>query len=193
VRNVVVTEFMTLDGIMEALNKWSFPYWHEEISKFKLEELFAADAQLLGRVTYEGFAAAWPKMTDEAGFADRMNGMTKYVASTTLKTADWNNSQIIQGSVTEAVARLKQEPGQNILVAGSATLVQALRQANLIDRYHLLVYPLVVGTGKSLWNPHDSTLTLELVESRTLPTGVVLMIYRPAPAAPTESEPRSGN
>src|SRR5215212_1813944 len=113
-RKVVVTEFMTLDGVMEAPNLWSFPYWTDDISKIKFDELFASDAMLLGRVTYEGFAAAWPSMTDEAGFADRMNSLPKYVASTTLDDAEWNAS-LIKENVAEEVARLKQQPGQDIL------------------------------------------------------------------------------
>src|SRR3954470_12104001 len=113
---IVVTEFLTLDGVMEAPNEWSFPYWNDDIGKLKLDELLAADAHLLGRVTYEGFAAAWPSRTDEAGFADRMNNLPKYVVSTTLNKAEWNNSHIIRENIKEEISKLKQQPGGNILV-----------------------------------------------------------------------------
>src|SRR5436305_2996163 len=119
-RKLVVSEYVTLDGVMEAPNKWSFQFWNEEAAQFKFDELFASDALLLGRVTYQGFAAAWPSMKDEAGFGDRMNGLPKYVVSTTLEEAAWNNSTLIKENVAEAVAALKQQPGQDILVAGSA-------------------------------------------------------------------------
>src|SRR4029079_18783497 len=100
-RKIIATEYLTLDGVMEAPNKWSGPFWSAEAAQFKFDELFASDALLLGRVTYEGFAAAWPSMTDEAGFSDRMNGLPKYVVSTTLHDPTWNNSQVIQENVVE--------------------------------------------------------------------------------------------
>ncbi len=148
-RKIVVSEFVTVDGVMQApggdgdfeLAGWTMPYWNDEIGQFKFEELDAADALLLGRVTYEGFAAAWPSMTDEAGFADRMNRYTKYVVSSTLKQADWNNSTVLSGDVVEEVTRRKEEPGKDILVGGSATLVQALMGHGLVDELRLAVYP----------------------------------------------------
>lgn len=175
---IVVTEFLTLDGVMEAPNEWSFPYWTDEIAKLKLDELLAADAHLLGRVTYEGFAVAWPSMTDEAGFADRMNGLPKYVVSTTLQKAEWNNSHIIKADVAEEVSRLKAQPGGDALVAGSATLIQALAEHDLIDEYRLLVYPIVVGKGKRLFKDGSDT-KLKLVETRSFNSGVVLLRYEP--------------
>jgi dihydrofolate reductase len=175
---IVVTEFLTLDGVMEAPNEWSFPYWGDDIAKLKLDELFAADAHLLGRVTYEGFAAAWPSMTDEAGFADRMNGLPKYVVSTTLKKAEWNNSHIIKKNVVEEVSKLKQQPGGDALVAGSATLIHALAEHDLVDEYRLLVYPIVVGKGKRLFKDGNDT-KLKLVETKPFASGVVLLRYEP--------------
>jgi len=175
---IVVTEFLTLDGVMEAPNEWSFPYWGDDIAKVKLDELFAADAHLLGRVTYEGFAAAWPSMTDEAGFADRMNGLPKYVVSTTLEKAEWNNSHIIKTNVAEEVSKLKQQPGGDVLVAGSATLIDALLRDDLVDEYRLLVYPIVVGKGKRLFKDGSDT-KLKLVETRLFASGVVLLRYQP--------------
>ncbi len=114
---------------------WSFRFWNEEAAKFKFDELFASDTLLLGRVTYQIFADTWPSRTDEQGFADRMNSLPKYMVSTTLAKAEWNNSHVIRGNVAEEVSRLKQQPGQNIMVDGSARLVQTLMQHNLVDEY----------------------------------------------------------
>ncbi len=176
---IVVTEFMTLDGVVEAPNEWSFPYWTDETGTFKLEELRAADAHLLGRVTYEGFAAAWPSMTDEAGFADRMNGLPKYVVSTTLERAEWNNSLIIKANIAQEVSALKQQPGGDILVAGSMTLIRALMEHDLVDEYRLLIYPVVLGKGKRLF-ADGMAASLKLTESRPMgSTGVVLLRYEP--------------
>ena len=157
-RNVVVSMFVSLDGVIEdpggaegfAHGGWTIPYWNEEIGKIKLDELFASDALLLGRVTYQGFAAVWPSQNDAAGFADRMNSLPKYVVSTTLQELEWNNSKLIKGNVAEEVSKLKQQPGQDILIAGSGLLVNSLMQDGLIDEYRLLVYPVVLGSGKRL-------------------------------------------
>lgn len=176
-RSVVVTEFLTLDGVMEAPNEWSFPYWNDEIGQFKLNEMMGSDALLLGRVTYEGFAAAWPERTDEDGFADRMNSVPKYVISTTLREAAWNNSHVISENIAEEVSKLKQQDGQNILVAGSADLIHTLMQHNLIDEVRLLIYPIVLGKGKRLFSENANTL-LKLVESKSYDTGVVLLRYQ---------------
>src|SRR5829696_6776681 len=176
---IVVSEFVALDGVMEAPNEWQFPFWHDEMGQYKFEELFASDALLLGRVTYEGFAAAWPSMTDEAGFADRMNSLPKYVASTTLDDAEWNAS-LIKENVAEEVARLKQQPGQDILIYGSADLVHTLMQHDLIDEYRLMVFPVVLGSGKRLFQEGSGTKVLRLVDTKTTSTGVALLTYEPA-------------
>jgi dihydrofolate reductase len=175
-RNVVVTEFLSLDGVMENPG-WTFPYWNDEIAKFKGEETSASDAMLLGRVTYEGFAAAWPNSQDEG--AAYFNSVRKYVVSTTLDKAEWNNSQIIRGNIVEEIARLKQQEGQDITVHGSATLAQTLMQHDLVDRYRLLVYPVVIGNGKRLFK-EGIPATLKLVESQAFSSGVVALIYEPA-------------
>jgi dihydrofolate reductase len=177
---VVVTEFVTLDGVMEAPDKWSFPYWNEQAAKFKRDELFESDALLLGRVTYQGFADAWPSRTDEEGFADRMNSLPKFVVSTTLNQVDWNNSKLIKSNVAEELARLKQQPGQGILIYGSGQLVNSLMPHGLIDEYRLMVYPLVVGSGKRLFRDGRDTTALKLVETETFSTGVVVLRYHPA-------------
>ena len=178
-RQLAATLFMSLDGVVEEPQKWSFPYWNEEIGKFKLQETLASDALLLGRVTYEGFAAAWPSRKDSEGFADKFNSMPKYVASRTLKQLDWNNSHLIKGDVAAGVAKLKQEPGGDIVIHGSPTLIRSLMPHNLIDEYRLLVYPITLGRGK---RPFDESThaNLKLVESKSYTTGVVKLVYRPA-------------
>jgi dihydrofolate reductase len=145
-RKIILTEFLSLDGVMEN-PAWTMPYWNDEIAKFKYDELFASGILLLGRVTYQGFAAAWPSRTDEQGFADRMNNLPKVVVSTTLKELAWNNSSLVKDNVVEEVTRLKQQSGQDILIGGSCILANTLMLHDLIDEYRLLVYPLVVGKG----------------------------------------------
>ena len=177
-RKIIVTDFVTLDGVTEEPQKWSFPFWNEEIGKFKHDELFASDALLLGRVTNQGFAAAWPSRTDEEGYADRINSLPKFVVSTTLKEVEWNNSNLIKENVAEEVSRLKQQPGQNILIYGSGALVHTLAQHDLIDEYRLLVYPVVLGSGKRLFKDGSDT-TLKLAETQAFSSGVVALHYAP--------------
>ncbi|MBZ0308630.1 MAG: dihydrofolate reductase family protein [Anaerolineae bacterium] len=174
-RKLVVTEFLSLDGVMEE-PAWSFKYWNDEIAHFKGEESSASDALLLGRVTYQGFAAAWPESKDEG--APYFNGVRKYVVSTTLDRADWNNSVLIKGNAIEEIRRLKQQDGKDIFVHGSATLVQTLIQHDLVDRYRLLVYPVVLGKGKRLFK-EGTMATLKLVETKSLNSNVVALIYEP--------------
>jgi dihydrofolate reductase len=174
-RNIVVTEFLSLDGVMEE-PAWTAPYWNDDVAQFKSEESYASDALLLGRVTYEGFAVAWPESEDEG--ADQMNNIRKYVVSTTLDKAEWNNSHIIKGNVVEEISKLRQQKGKDILVYGSATLVQTLMQHDLVDRYRLLVYPVVVGKGRPLFKD-GTTATLKLVEARSVGSGVVALVYEP--------------
>ncbi len=186
-RKVVVSEFVSLDGVVEdpggseksKHGGWTRPYWNDEVGKFKLDEIFATGALLLGRVTYQGFAAAWPSVKDEQGFADRMNNLPKHVVSTTLEKFDWNNSTRIKGNIPEEVSRLKQQPGQDILIFGSGELVRELMQHDLIDEYRLLVYPVVLGSGKRLFGD-ESKKTLKLVETKPFSSGVVLLRYQRA-------------
>jgi dihydrofolate reductase len=183
---LVVTEFMTLDGVIEAPGPgptethpkagWSMAYTGNDIGEFKFKELLAADAQLLGRVTYEGFAAAWPQMQDEAGFADKMNSMPKYVATRTLKDLEWNNSHPI-ADVPAEVAKLKEQDGGDLLVAGSAKLAHTLAEHGLIDEYRLLVYPVVLGSGQRLFDGDE--VGLKLVEAKPYESGVVGLTYAP--------------
>jgi len=176
-RKIFVSEFITLDGVIEAPHEWSFPYWNDEIGKYKLEELFSSGGLLLGRVTYQGFAEAWPGRTDEQGFADRFNSYPKYVVSTTLTYAGWNNSTRIKNDVVDQIAQLKQQPGQDIMINGSRKLVETLIKDDLIDEYHLLVYPIVLGKGIKLFNDGIKT-NLKLVESKPYSSGVVGLTYQ---------------
>jgi len=178
-RKVVLTEFITLDGVIEGPDKWSFPYWADEIGKVKYDELFASDAMLLGRVTYEGFAAAWPTMEGTGDFGERMNSLPKHVASRTLRETTWN-ATVIEGDVAVAVAALKQQEGQDILVGGSGDLAQTLMEHDLIDEYRLMVYPLVVGSGKRLFREGGPAPKLRLAATQSFSTGVVLLTYEAA-------------
>ena len=178
-RKIVVTEFLSLDGVMET-PAWTFPYWNDEIATFKTEEKNSSDALLLGRVTYQEFAASWPKIKPEKDpFAPYMNSVRKYVVSTTLDKAGWNNSVLIKGNLVEEVNKLKQQDGQDIAVHGSARLVQTLMQHDLVDNIRLLVYPVVVGKGQRLFK-EGVTATLKLVESQSFSSGVVALVYEPA-------------
>jgi len=181
-RTLAATLFVSLDGVVESPEKWSFPFWSEETQKFKFDETFASDALLLGRVTYEGFAAAWPGRKDPDGFADRFNSMPKFVASRTLKKLAWNNSHLIKGDLATEVSKLKRQPGQDIVIHGSPGLIRSLLPHGLIDEFRLLVYPLVLGRGKRLFN-EASQASLKLVESTTFSKGVVKLVYRPADKA----------
>jgi dihydrofolate reductase len=184
---IVVTEFVSLDGVIEAPGGgedyrhggWTFEIDRgPEGDKFKLEELVEAEAQLLGRVTYEGFAAAWPDIEDEAGFAEKMNSMPKYVVSSTLREAGWNNSTILGGDVAEEVTKLKQEVGGVILIAGSAQLVQTLIEHDLVDELRLMVFPVLLGTGKRLFGDVSDKKSLKLTASTTLGDGISLLTYQ---------------
>jgi len=186
---LVVTEFMSLDGIIEdpggsegtEHGGWSFRHPTPDGNQFKSDELRASDVQLLGRVTYEGFAAAWPAMEEATGdFGKKMNAMPKVVVSTTLTEGSWNNTTIISGDLAGEVARLKAQYDGDILVQGSATLVQALAGQGLVDEYHLMVHPVVLGKGKRLFSDGAAGTDLELVESRKVGPDVLLLTYRPA-------------
>jgi dihydrofolate reductase len=187
VGRLVVTEFITLDGVIEDPPSWSFDFSSgADGQEYKGDELKAADAQLLGRITYEHFAKAWPTMPDTGWFGDKMNGMPKYVASTTLKDEDatWNNSTVIRNDVEGHVKRLKKEVGGDILVAGSANLIQTLAKHNLVDEYRLMVYPIVLGKGKRLFQDGLPKTTLKLVNTQHFgPDGIVVLTYHSKPAS----------
>jgi dihydrofolate reductase len=174
-RKLIVTEFVSLDGVIENPG-WTFRYWNDETAKFKGEETAATDALLLGRVTYQGFASAWPNSKDEG--AAYFNGVRKYVVSTTLDTVEWNNSVLIKDNIIDEINKLKQQEGKDITVHGSGKLVQTLMQHDLVDTYRLLVYPVVLGKGQRLFED-GATATLKLVEARPFSTGVTALIYEP--------------
>src|SRR5712692_6279805 len=186
-RKLIVSEYVTLDGVMEdpgggektQHGGWSFQFWNEEAAKYKFDELFASGALLVGRATYQGFAKAWPSMHDEQGFADRMNNLPKYVVSTTLKKVEWNNSHLIKGNISEEVSKLKQEAGQDILVAGSSQLVHTLMTHDLIDEYHLMVHPIILGGGKRLFREGTEKEALRLVDTKIFGSGIVVLTYQP--------------
>jgi len=175
-RKITVTEFMSLDGVIEN-PQWTFKYWNDQIAGFKAEETSANEDLLLGRVTYEGFASAWPNRKDEDPGAAYFNGTRKYVVSNSLDKADWNNSIIIKGNAIEEITKLKQQDGPNLVVHGSARLAQSLIQNKLVDEIRLLVYPLVLSGGVRLFN-ENNPVTLNLVSSRNF-NGVLGLVYEP--------------
>jgi dihydrofolate reductase len=181
---IVVTEFVSLDGVMEdpggaegfKHGGWTFEFDQgDEGNQFKLDETLEAEALLLGRVTYEGFAAAWPSMEDPAGFADKMNSMPKYVVSSTLENPEWNNSTALKGDLAEEVGTLKQEIDGVILVGGSAQLAQSLIELDLVDEVRLMVFPVVLGSGKRLFGEASDKRTLRLADSKTVGDGIVIL------------------
>jgi dihydrofolate reductase len=184
---IVVSQFVSLDGVIEdpgGSEKWERGGWAfkfergPEGDQFKLDEVMAADALLLGRVTYEGFAEAWPSR--EGDFADKFNGMRKYVVSTTMDEAEWSNSIVVKpDALVDTVTKLRQEPGGDVLVNGSAQLVEALRANDLVDEYRLMVFPTVLGGGKRLFAEDGDVSTLRLIDSK--PAGECLILtYEPA-------------
>jgi dihydrofolate reductase len=190
VGRIVVTEFVSLDGVTEDpggaegfdRGGWTFRFDRgDEGDQFKLEELKGAEAQLLGRVTYQGFAKAWPTIQDPVGFADAMNSMPKYVVSTTLQDADasWNNSTVIRGDVVSEITALKERLQGDLLVAGSATLVQTLLEHRLVDELRLMVFPIVLGKGKRLFGQVSEPATLALDNVKTVGEEIVLLTSRP--------------
>src|SRR6266496_1319737 len=181
-RKVVVSTYVSLDGVFED-PAWSAPYWSDEAQRFAHDQLFSSDALLVGRSTYEAFAAAWPTeewIEREGDFAERMNSLPKYVASTSLEEPlEWNNSHLLKGDVAEAVAKLKEEPGQDLLMYSSVGLMNTLMERDLIDGYRLWVHPVVLGSGRRLFSEGIDKTELELVDTTTLPNGVVVLAYQP--------------
>jgi dihydrofolate reductase len=187
VGRIVVTEFVSLDGVIEdpggsedfRHGGWSFEISRgDEGNKFKLDETMSSEALLLGRVTYEGFAAAWPSREGE--FADKFNTMPKYVVSSTLKEPEWANSTVLEGDVVEEVAKLKDERDGDIVVHGSRRLVQTLLEHDLVDELRLMMYPIVLGSGKRLFGETSDKKPLRLVDSKVVGDGVAILVYQPA-------------
>ncbi|HEY3007672.1 MAG TPA: dihydrofolate reductase family protein [Micromonosporaceae bacterium] len=180
-RKIVASEFISLDGVIESPEKWHFPYFNEEMGQAVGAQQAASDAMLLGRKTYQEFAAFWPNQEETedepAGF---MNDTPKYVVSTTLDSTDeWQNSTLIKGNVAAELTKLKQEPGKNIAIIGSAALVRSLLRDGLIDELQLLVHPIVVGSGKRLFADSEQ-VPLKLLDAKPFSNGVLLLTYGPA-------------
>jgi dihydrofolate reductase len=193
VGRIVVTEFVSLDGVMEdpgGSESFQHSGWSFEIdrgpegNKFKLDETMASEALLLGRATYEGFAAAWPSREGE--FADKFNTMPKYVVSSTLEQPEWTNTTVVKGDVVQEAARLKRELDGDIVVHGSARLVQTLLEHDLVDELRLMVFPVVLGSGKRVFGETSDKKPLRLVDSKVVGDGVAILVYRPADAAEAE-------
>jgi dihydrofolate reductase len=182
VRKVIVSEFVSLDGVFEAPDQWHFPYFNDEMGQEIGAAMGQADAMLMGRVLYEEWSAFWPQQDPEENpIAARMNGIQKYVVSTTLEgPLGWNNSTLIGENVAEEISRLKQQPGKDISISGSGSLVRSLLKDGLIDELRLMVHPVVVGSGKRLFEEGGEQIALELVDSKTFSTGVVYLTYAPA-------------
>jgi dihydrofolate reductase len=182
---IIVTEFISVDGVVEdpggsenfKYGGWSFEFNRgEEGDQFKVDETLDADAQLLGRVTYEGFAEAWPSRDGE--FADKFNSMPKYVVSSTLKNPEWTNSTVLEGDVAESVSKLKGEVDGDIVVHGSVQLVQSLIERGLVDELRLMVFPVVLGSGKRLFGETSDKRSLKLADSKTVGDGVSILVYQ---------------
>jgi dihydrofolate reductase len=177
---LVATEYLSLDGVFEEPGRWSGPWFNDQAGQFKWDELQASDALLLGRNTYAGFAAAWPNMTGTGEFGEKMNSMPKYVISSTLDTVEWSGSKLIKGNVADEVRKLKEQPGQDLLLSGSAQLVNALMQENLIDLYRFMLHPVVLGKGKRLFADGTDERSLALTDTKTFSSGIVILEYVPA-------------
>ena len=184
-RRLVVTEYVSLDGVVEdpvgmegsGLGNWTGPHRRGPAGdKFKQSELFSADILLLGRKTYDGFAAVWPTVKDELGFANRMNALPKYVLTATLKQAEWNNSHMLSEGFLDQVVKLKSEDGGDVLVYGSASLVHLLVAHDLVDDVHMMIYPTVLGRGKRLF-PEQAKVSFRLAECAQFDSGIVLLRY----------------
>ena len=176
---LVATEYVSLDGVFEEPGRWSFPFFSQQAAQFKRRELQESDALLLGRRTYEGFAAAWPSMEGTGEFGERMNSMPKYVVSSTLQEAAWSGSTLVKGALETEIGELKAKPGKDLLLSGSAQLLNGLRRADLIDLYRLMVHPIVLGKGARLFpnGPHQTLLTL--THHEVLDSGIVILEYEP--------------
>ncbi len=180
---LLVSAWVTLDGVFDAstMEQWFHPYHSNERGEYVKNQVLACDALLLGRATFEMLAPYWSSLkNNEMGIADKMNGVSKYVASSTLRKAEWNNSTILHGNVVGEITKLKQKLGRDILIPGSAALVHSLMGEHLIDEYQFLVHPHYQGSGKRFFNGAPDLTRLNLVETRTFSLGVILLRYEPA-------------
>ena len=178
-RKVIVSTNVTLDGRVDNVRDWALPYDDDEFAKYHTDLLRNSDGLLLGRKTYEMFAAVWPSRSGESPVADPINSMAKYVASTTLKDLEWENSHLIEGNVPEGVAKLKQQPGQDLIMYASHGLMHSLLEYDLIDEYQLLVHPVVLGKGRTFFKDGAERMALDLVDTTVIPPGVAILTYQP--------------
>jgi dihydrofolate reductase len=182
-RKVIASEFISLEGVVESPDRWQLPYLSDEMEEAIGAAMAASDAMLLGRVTYQEFASFFPGVSsEEQPFADHMNNTAKFVVSETLEKVEWNNSTLIKENVAEEISELKQQPGKDIGISGSITLVQSLLREDLLDELRLMVHPIVVGSGKRLFEEGSDQKALELLDSKTFSTGVLYLTYQPAPS-----------
>lgn len=180
-RKITAAFFMSLDGVVEAPDKWHFPYFNDEMGAAIGSSMSHADALLMGRVNYQEWASYWPNQSDDgSGFADYMNHTPKFVVSTTLDTVEWQNSTLIKGDFRKEIIKLKEQPGKDITISGSATLVRSLLHEELLDELRLMVHPVVVGSGRRLFDDWNDEKALKLVNSQTFSTGVLDLTYQPA-------------
>ena len=177
---LVATEYLSLDGVFEEPGHWSGPFFNDEAGQFKWQELQASDALLLGRKTYEGFAAAWPTMKGTGDFGGKMNTMPKYVVSSTLAKVDWPGSKLVKGNLAAEIRKLKEQPGKDLLLSSSAQLFNAMMQENLIDLYRIMLHPVVLGKGKQLFIGGTDQRNLNLTETKKFATGIIILEYTPA-------------
>lgn len=177
-RKIVAGLFISLDGVVESPETWHFPYFNDEMGAAVGSQMAAADTMLLGRRTYEEFAAFWPNQSGDDPIAAQMNNTPKFVVSTTLESATWQNTTLIRGNVAEELTNLKQQPGKDIGITGSATLVRSLLRDGMLDELHLLLHPIVVGSGKRLFENMGAQVPLRLVDAQTFSTGVLHLTYQ---------------
>ncbi len=178
-RKLIVSSNVTLDGRVDEVRHWALPYDDNEAVEYHTDLLSHSDGLLFGRKTYEFFAALFPSRSGEFPYVDQINSMAKYVASTTLKDLEWENSHLIEGDVPEAVAELKQQPGQDLVMYGCHDLMHSLLERDLIDEYRLWLYPVVLGKGRSFFEDGVERMALDLVDTTVIPAGVAILTYQP--------------
>jgi len=178
-RKVIASIYMTLDGRMGELQEWAAPYDSDAVAKYHSDLLANSDGLLLGRRTYEIFAVMWPSRVGKLPYGDKINSMAKYVASTTLSGLEWENSHLIEGDVAEGVAKLKEQPGQDLVVYGGADFTNRLLEHDLIDEYRIMLHPVVLGKGMSLFKDGAQRVNLDLVDTTVIPPGVIVLTYQP--------------
>ncbi len=180
-RKLIVSTYATLDGRVDEIQRWTAPYNSESVVDYHTKLLKNADGLLLGRRTYEIFAAIWPARSGELAYVDQMNAMAKHVASSTLTDLRWENSQLVDGDLIEGVADLKRRPGQDLVVYGGRDLASTLLEHHLVDEYRVLVHPVLLGTGRSLLADGAEAVDLQLVDTTVIAPGISVLVYHPAP------------